>query len=348
MKVVPYFTALHGSLYRSGGDFKNLLSKEAQNRVEMVDRFRLLRREKVAGKKIAKVLGKSLATLYRWEAAVNQKDYRAIEPKRRGPRRGPRPQWSYELEQAVLRLRRQYPMWSKGKLLVLLQDQGFTTSESSVGRILKKLIDRGLVRSVPQILHGRRLKKKKKIYRKHAQRLKGKPKIKSPGELIQIDHMTVWDPKQEVIKQFTAKCPLSRWMVAEVYRRATSRKAREFLSHVMKQMPFKIKAIQVDGGSEFMKEFEQACQDLGITLYVLPPRSPKLNGSVERSHGTWRQEFYKITDLPSTIEQLRPLIYEHQRIHNHIRPHWGLGRLTPLQYIKIHFKNEAKFSELLN
>src|SRR5918993_370382 len=50
--------------------------------------------------------------------------------------------------------------------------------------------------------------------------------------------------------------------------------------------------IQVDSGSEFMAEFEAACQTRAIRLFVLPPRSPKLNGCVERTNRTWRDEFY--------------------------------------------------------
>lgn len=41
-----------------------------------------------------------------------------------------------------------------------------------------------------------------------------------------------------------------------------------------------------------MKDFEQARKDKGIKLFVLPPRSPKLNGGVERINQTWRTEFY--------------------------------------------------------
>ncbi|MGI9214863.1 MAG: hypothetical protein ACR2HS_04275 [Gammaproteobacteria bacterium] len=40
--------------------------------------------------------------------------------------------------------------------------------------------------------------------------------------------------------------------------------------------PFKISSIQVDGGSEFMKDFERLCQEKSIDLFVLPPKSPKL------------------------------------------------------------------------
>jgi hypothetical protein len=40
-------------------------------------------------------------------------------------------------------------------------------------------------------------------------------------------------------------------------------------------MPFKIDAVQVDGGSEFMAEFETACQQRAIKLYLIPPKTPR-------------------------------------------------------------------------
>jgi len=43
-------------------------------------------------------------------------------------------------------------------------------------------------------------------------------------------------------------------------------------------MPFTIRAIQVDGDSEFEAVFEEECLRRDIKLFVLPPRSPKLNG----------------------------------------------------------------------
>ncbi len=37
-----------------------------------------------------------------------------------------------------------------------------------------------------------------------------------------------------------------------------------------------------------MADFEHACHDKGIALYVLPPKSPELNGGGERANGAWR------------------------------------------------------------
>ena len=46
-------------------------------------------------------------------------------------------------------------------------------------------------------------------------------------------------------------------------------------------MPFPVKAIQVDGGSEFMAEFETACPAKGIALYVVA-REERESGELDQ------------------------------------------------------------------
>ena len=100
-------------------------------------------------------------------------------------------------------------------------------------------------------------------------------KSKKAGELIQIDHMSVGMPAAFSLKEFKAACPVTGMVFLKAYTRATSLNAKAFLHYLIKSAPFEITSIQVDGGSEFRKDFEQACEDLGIELYVLPPRKPK-------------------------------------------------------------------------
>ena len=72
-------------------------------------------------------------------------------------------------------------------------------------------------------------------------------------------------------------------LVLQVYDRADSQTAKDFLlNHVLKEFPFKINQIQVDGNSEFMDNFEWVCKDNNIALFVLPQRNHKLNGDIER------------------------------------------------------------------
>jgi len=81
-------------------------------------------------------------------------------------------------------------------------------------------------------------------------------------------------------------------------------------------------------------EFETECQRRGIRLFVLPPRSPKLNGSVERAQRTHTEEFYEVWDLPWTVGPLNRKLRAWERIYNTVRPHQPLGYRTPQQYLR--------------
>ena len=83
-----------------------------------------------------------------------------------------------------------------------------------------------------------------------------------------------------------------------------------------------------------MKDFEQACKEYNIPLYVLPPRSPELNGGVERINRTWREEFYDFyDDLPENLLELSTYVKKFQKFYNHVRPHENLDFSTPSHYV---------------
>ena len=102
-----------------------------------------------------------------------------------------------------------------------------------------------------------------------------------------------------------------------------------------------MRAIQVDGGSEFKADFERLCQARGIRLFVLPPRSPKLNGGVERAQRTHKEEFYELIDLPPTITELRRRLLRHEEVYNTVRPHQRLGQRTPWAWLQDHQKQKT-------
>ncbi|WP_029032403.1 integrase core domain-containing protein, partial [Salinarimonas rosea] len=87
------------------------------------------------------------------------------------------------------------------------------------------------------------------------------------------------------------------------------------------------------GGSEFKAEFEKACADKKLALYELPPKSPKLNGAVERCNAAWRYEFYAVYDLPTGVDALNPHIDAFQNLYNHHRPHGALAGRPPAAYL---------------
>ncbi len=132
-----------------------------------------------------------------------------------------------------------------------------------------------------------------------------------------------------VLKHFTARDVVSRWDVVEAHTRATATTAAGFLERLLERMPFPIRAIQVDGGSEFQAAFEMECQRRELKLFVLPPRSPKLNGCVERAQRTHTEEFYEVNDFSLEVAPLNRELLAWERIYNTVRPHQALGYLTP-------------------
>ena len=99
-------------------------------------------------------------------------------------------------------------------------------------------------------------------------------------------------------------------------------------------MPFPVKAIQVDGSSEFTSVSEEECQKRGINLSVLPPRSPKLNGAVERAHRAHTEEPYEVTASSFDLSELREELLEWEQVYNTIRPRQILGYVTPLKFLE--------------
>lgn len=311
------------------------LSPVGQQRLRIIQGFERLRRRGITGEEAAEILGSSRSTIYRWRQRLAGHGPRGLEPGSRRPKRVRRPVWSSELVQRVESLRKSYPMWGKQTLTPLLIREGFEVSVSTVGRILTHLMDRGVVDRAPQL--RRRLKHSRRMRRFHAQRWsRGKAQPKRPGELIQIDTMHVSLIPGVAVKHFTAYCPISRWTVSGVYKRASSLRAKEFLEKALEEFPFPVEAIQVDGGSEFKKLFEADCQARQLPLYVLPPRSPNLNGGVERANQTFRYEFYNVYELPLELEELRTQVQAFQHLYNTYRPHQSLHGQPPAEYLCLH------------
>ena len=61
--------------------------------------------------------------------------------------------------------------------------------------------------------------------------------------------------------------------------------------------------------------FERECQQRGIKLFVLPSRSPKLNGHVERAQRTHTEEFYEVTEASFEIRELNQALLEWEKVH---------------------------------
>ncbi len=125
------------------------------------------------------------------------------------------------------------------------------------------------------------------------------------------------------------------------YSRASARNASRFLQVVLQQMPFPVTSIQVDGGSEFRADFETACQQANLPLYVLPPRRPQYNGCVERAHATSHCEFWSLYTGQLTLAAINQALKEHSLFYHHLRPHRSLDLCQGSDRCETQFEDEA-------
>src|ERR1700687_2739022 len=254
------------------------LSREARVRLAWMDFYR--RCGNVSHN--CRHFGISRQTFYRWQRRYDPYDLTLLEERSHRPRRCRQPTWAFPLEEKVLGLRLPFPRWAKDRRAVLLRRQKVAISVSMVGRILTRLQQQGrLVEPRRSGVPGSRRALRPRPY---AVRKPREYAASEPGDLVEVDTLDVRPIPGVVFKQFTARDVVSRWDVLQAHTRATAQTATQFLDTLQHRMPFSIRAVQVDGGSEFAAEFEQACQQRGLHLFVLPPRSPKLNGAGGRAH----------------------------------------------------------------
>lgn len=305
------------------------LSRAAQNRLQWM-LFYYFNGRNVA--RTCRHFSISRQTFYRWLRRFDRHDLTTLEGRSHRPRNIRQPTWTAALAESVLALRKQYPCWGKDKLVVLLARQKLYVAVSMVGRILSALKRRGALHEPPKpgllLRQHRKLRKRPWAVRKP----KNWPS-EHPGDLVEIDTKEIRMHRGILLKHFSARDVVSRWDVLEVHRRATSLAAARFLDTLLERFPFPVKALQVDGGSEFAAQFELACQRKQLPLFVLPPKSPKLNAHVERSHRTHHEEFYQVHADSDQPLQLNPQLRRWEHTYNCVRPHQSLAYLTPLEFV---------------
>jgi hypothetical protein len=267
-------------------------------------------------------------------------------PPSKRPKRLNKPRWTESQKQLVLKLRRESDTYGKHKIAIILKrDHGQSISESMVGRILKFLMKKGLIqRSISAL----RIKRKRDFRKGHAKPWEYKDyKTMELGERVQIDHMTV--TKNGIgLKHFQAWDRKSKYIAANVYSHAKISSAKRFLLNLIEKAPFKISSVQVDGGSEFMADFEEACQKLNLPLIVLPPSSPKYNGGVERGNRIFREEFYARKDLlADSVRAMRIDLAKAVNKYNTYRPHARLKGMTPMEYINSNYSEGIHQSQTM-
>ena len=328
-KAVSYGHLIPGSEFIRSLARQGTISKAAAKRLLWFDFFRLHPNVRLACRHFAI----SPTTFYKWFNRFDAYDLTTLEDTSRRPRHVRRPESPPEVIQRVQALRERYPRWGRDKLAVLLHREKIQISGSTVGRIMARLRARGLLVE-PENVRQAKLARKRRQKPRYAARKPRNFQAHQPGDLVEIDTLRVQICPDEIRFQFAAVDIVSRFRAARIYRRQTSTAGMDFLHYLRKKFPFRVRALQIDGGSEFKDQFEAACQQVGLPLYVNPPRTPELNGHIERSNRTSREEFYEVQDLELNTEALNQQLDQNEYEYNYIRPHWALKYKTPYEYVK--------------
>ena len=128
--------------------------------------------------------------------------------------------------------------------------------------------------------------------------------------------------------QYTAIDDCSRFRVLGVYPRRNASSTLAFLDRVIEEMPFPVQRLQTDRGREFFAESVQRKLKANLIKFrPIPPRSPHLNGKVERSQLTDLVEFW--TRHAPSDKDIAQRIEEWQFDYNWRRSHGALAGQTP-------------------
>lgn len=226
----------------------------------------------------------------------------------------------------IRQLREQYGRVGKEKLKILLdaycQEEGISPLKAStIGKVVKRH---------HFFFAGKRVYRKR---RSGVLRAKRAPQEKIPG-YFEMDTVIVRVAGETVVF-ITAIDVVTKYAACLCASTPTSLRAKQLLIHLEQTYRFPLRMIQTDNGSEFLGEFETYCQEQQITHVFTYPRSPKINGGVERFNRTIQEEFIERCNyLLEGPQIVTDHLMKYLNWYNEVRPHHSLGLQSPNQYIQ--------------
>ena len=302
------------------------ITEKAKHRLKVVD---WLRAHEGDVSLVSRHFGLDRKTVRSWRDKFNRVGMLALNDKSHKPKNVRQQTTDWKIVDEIVKIRKEYPAWSKWKIQSILKRKNMVVSASTVGRILKR----------KNLINAKVSKKKSKAAKNRKQRYPRGFRITSAGDMIQIDTKFVI-MQNRMIYQFTAIDVLTKRRVLRFYSSLLSKNGADFLRVCLKEFPFPIRAIQTDNGKGFLKYFDKLCKELNLPHYFIEARHPKQNSYVENSHGFDEREFYQNGNIYQTIDLMDEALAKWEHVWNYERPHQALNYLTPDEYLnKIQITN---------
>jgi transposase InsO family protein len=223
----------------------------------------------------------------------------------------------------IIYLRQHYHFGPLKISMYLKRYHDIEIGHSGVWRVLKRL-------DLNRLPASQRYKRHDKRWKRYEKPL--------PGHRVQIDVKFI-EPlpgSRRKHYQFTAIDDCTRLRVLRIYPNLNQKTAIQFADYLMERLPFRVEVIQTDNGAEFQSLFHYHVLDKGAGHVYIKPRTPRLNGKVERSHRIDAEEFYQLLDgvVIDDTKVFNDKLREWENFYNYHRPHGGLGGQTPYERLK--------------
>jgi transposase InsO family protein len=284
-------------------------------------RLRVLRSAAASPRGVAQTcrhFGISRKSFYKWKRRLAEYGEAGLADRPRTPRHSPR-STPADVVRKILYLRQQFRFGPSLITGYMRRFHQVSVSQSTVHRVL---VRHGMNRSLAhQPRHGRKWQRYEKA---------------RPGHRLQLDvkFLERIAGSSKRLYQFTAIDDCTRIRVLKVYDACNQETAIRFIDDVLRRLPFRVLVVQTDNGAEFQSKFHWHVESLDIRHVYIRPRTPRLNGKVERSHRVDDQEFYQLLDkdgLTDDIHLFNEKLREWEDYYNYHRPHGALDGQTPYE-----------------
>lgn len=267
--------------------------------------------------------GISRPTLRKWVQRYEEQGVEGLKDISRRPHNSPNTKVDIRTEAWIMALRRRN-LGARRIQNELLRTHNCSLSLATIHKILVRNDVKPIV-----------IQRKKKDFQRYQRPI--------PGDRVQMDTTKI----APGIYQYTAVDDCSRYRVLAVFKRRTASNTLLFLDQVVEEMPFPIRRIQTDRGTEFFAEkVQRKMMEFGIKFRPNKPGSPHLNGKVERSQRTDKEEFYSTANLD--LDELQShTLPEWQHYYNWQRPHGSFKGKTPMEVVCQHLDKTPIWDQVL-
>lgn len=278
--------------------------------------------------------GVKKSTLYDWKKRYEESGKKIVSlvPHSTRPKRFRQMETNTALLLCIRSLREQYGNLSKYKIRPILAEyakeqglEGYGTTK--IGTIIKRR---------RYTFTG--ANKKKHIHRARplTARVRYAPKEKIPG-YIEMDSITLYVLGKryyfitdiDIVTKFAWVSQASS---------LTSKAATDAYKRFSQKYPHTIRAVQTDNGHEFLGDFHQHLETQAIPHHFIYPRSPKINGVIERFNRSFQEEFVERSEeLGYDPDSFSDKLTDYLVWYNTKRPHHALGLSTPVAFLQQYY-----------